>query len=226
MNPAQNLLIDADDTLWENHKYFLEVFAAFADEMERRGHDRARVLACVREHERLRTKSHGYGSRNFVRSLVAAQSELDSETDAHFEMELHQAGEWIFHHAIELFPLVLETLEDLRTRHRLWLVTKGNVEEQVGKVRRSGLAPFFESIEVLREKDPSSYEDLLRRLALERENTWMIGNSPRSDINPAARVGLRTVFIPHRTLWDLEREEFERPPEHSLTGFADLSLHF
>jgi putative hydrolase of the HAD superfamily len=35
----------------------------------------------------------------------------------------------------------------------------------------------------------------------------MIGNSPRSDINPAIRAGLRAVLIRHPQTWELEDED-------------------
>jgi len=45
---------------------------------------------------------------------------------------------------------------------------------------------------------------------LDRAVTFMIGNSPRSDINPALKAGLGAVFIPHPETWEHEHAEIDR----------------
>lgn len=222
----QHLLVDADDTLWENHALFLEVMAAFLDAMEERGHVRAAATEAVRAVERERTRTHGYGSRNFVRSLVLAQARLEGEEDASVRDRFLALGEWIHEHPIEPFPGVPATLESLSKRHRLLLVTKGNAEEQSAKVRRSGLDRHFTAVEILPEKDRPAYATLARRHGLDPARTWMIGNSPRSDINPAKAAGFRTVHIPHRTIWEFEHEEINGNADLHLSRFADLLDHF
>jgi putative hydrolase of the HAD superfamily len=101
---------------------------------------------------------------------------------------------------MEILPEVPETLADLAGRHHIFLVTKGNFTEQSGKVERSGLKEYFTAVEVVAEKDAATY-------GLPRESTWMIGNSPNSDINPALEAGLHAVFVPHHNTWMLERGE-------------------
>jgi putative hydrolase of the HAD superfamily len=86
-------------------------------------------------------------------------------------------------------------------------VTKGNITEQTGKVERSGLKEHFTAIEVVAEKDAATYNGVVDKYRLLREQTWMIGNSPRSDINPALEAGLHAVFVPHDNTWMLERDE-------------------
>ena len=108
---------------------------------------------------------------------------------------------------MEILPEVPETLADLAQRHHLFLVTKGNITEQSGKVERSGLKQYFPAIEVVVEKDAATYNAVVEKYCLLRENTWMIGNSPKSDINPALEAGLHAVFVPHDNTWMLERED-------------------
>jgi putative hydrolase of the HAD superfamily len=86
-------------------------------------------------------------------------------------------------------------------------VTKGNITEQLGKVERSGLKNYFTAIEVVAEKDAGAYRAVVEKYGLVRDLTWMIGNSPRSDINPALEAGLHAVFVPHDNTWMLERDE-------------------
>ena len=133
-------------------------------------------------------------------------------------------------HAIEFLPDVPQTLQYLSTRHRLILVTKGAVEEQSGKIERSGLKEYFEATEIVAEKNFEAYHALVEKHRLSRDSTWMIGNSPRSDINPALAAGLHAVFVPHGDTWILEHEEVNAaPPAQRLLivgRFAELREHF
>jgi putative hydrolase of the HAD superfamily len=109
-------------------------------------------------------------------------------------------------------------------------VTKGNFTEQTGKVERSGLKEYFAAVEVVPEKNAAVYHELVRKYGLSTPTTWMIGNSPKSDVNPALAAGLNAIFIPHAETWVLEHEEVATPPngQHLLTlnGFSDLRHHF
>lgn len=225
--PPQTLLVDADDTLWENHAYFLEVLGTFLDTLEERGHDRSQAHAMLRRFETERIRVSGYGSHGFAASLVATLGALEPDVPRPLADRFAALGAWIFDHPVEVFPGVPETLEALGRRHRLLLVTKGHPEEQARKIDRSGLRPWFEDIEILREKDARRFEELRLRRGLEPARTWMIGNSPASDINPARAVGFRTVYIPHRTTWEVEAVPFlDGGPDLELRRFADLGLHF
>ena len=124
-------------------------------------------------------------------------------------------------------PGVAETLPVLHAHNHLIVVTKGFPDEQLGKLRRSGLEPFFSATEVVFEKDRSTYQQLVERPGLRLPQTWMVGNSPRSDINPAQAAGLGTVFIPYHTTWQHEIEEIA-PAGGTilLENFAQLTDHF
>ena len=110
------------------------------------------------------------------------------------------------------------------------MMTKGNVTEQSGKVDRSGLRHHFSSVEVVAEKDPPTFRSVVEKYELAKDQTWMIGNSPRSDINPALTAGLNAVFIPHDMTWILEQDDVmsDGAPGKLLTieRFAELKTHF
>jgi putative hydrolase of the HAD superfamily len=110
------------------------------------------------------------------------------------------------------------------------LVTKGAVAEQSGKIERSGVRKYFPDAEIVAEKDASTYARIIQQFALDRDSTWMIGNSPKSDINPALAAGLHAVFIPHGDTWVLEHEELNPAPSGQkllIVGrFAELREHF
>jgi putative hydrolase of the HAD superfamily len=125
---------------------------------------------------------------------------------------------------------VEETLQYLAERHALVLVTKGDVQEQSGKIERSGVKKYFRSVEVVAEKDSAIYQSIVRKHVLQSDRTWMIGNSPKSDINPALRAGINAVFIPHDDTWILEHEDLERSEPIGqllvLKTFSELQSHF
>jgi putative hydrolase of the HAD superfamily len=112
----------------------------------------------------------------------------------------------------------------------LILVTKGALEEQSEKIERSGLKEYFAATEIVAEKHSEAYLALVKKHGLVRESTWMIGNSPRSDINPALAAGLHAVFVPHGDTWILEHEEVNAAPATQrllIVGrFAELREHF
>lgn len=227
----QTLLIDADDTLWENNIYFERAIAAFISYLDHRVHTAAEVRERLNHCERRTIAERGYGLQSFRQSLINCFEQL---SDAPVTPERHQRivsfAQSIAEQEIELLPKVAETLAELSSRHRLLLVTKGNPDEQHDKLERSGLAPYFSAIEVLHEKNLAAYRGLIAHHSCDPANSWMIGNSPRSDVNPALAAGLHAVFIPHDFTWVLEHETVDAAPHGQtlleLPTFATLTDHF
>lgn len=230
-NPGDTLLIDADDTLWENNIYFERAIADFISYLDHQVHTPAEVRDHLNHCEHTTIAAHGYGLRSFRRSLVNCFEELSGvgATDEQHRRILSFADR-IADHEIELLPRVGETLGDLSSRHRLILVTKGDPTEQISKLERSGLSSHFSAVEVLPEKHGEAYLALSAHHRCDATRTWMIGNSPRSDVNPALRAGLHAIFIPHSSTWVLEHETVEAPPEGQhlleLQTFSELLHHF
>jgi putative hydrolase of the HAD superfamily len=129
---------------------------------------------------------------------------------------------------MELIEGVPETLEYLCRRHDLTLFTKGHPEEQKLKIDRSGLGIYFGHTAIVKEKDAAAYTALARERGMDRERSWMVGNSPKSDINPALEAGLNAVFVPHAHTWVLEKQEIRngRGKLLMVEKFADLREHF
>ena len=227
----QTLLFDADDTLWENNIYFERAIASFISYLDHRVHTSEEVREHLNHCEHATIAAHGYGLNSFRRSLVDCFEQL---TDAPVTPEKHERiasfAQSIADHEIELLPGVAETLVELAPHHRIILVTKGNLEEQTGKLERSGLKAHFAAVEVLAEKNVAAYTNLIAHHSCEPATTWMIGNSPRSDINPSLAAGLNAIFIPHDFTWVLEHEMVNAPPagQHllELAGISELTLHF
>ena len=224
------LLIDADDTLWENNIYFER---AFDDSVEFLNHstlNAVEVRDVLNEIESVNSKLHGYGSKNFGRNLQQAYAHLaEREIRPDDLAHILSLAERILEQPIELIDGVEQTLSELAARHDLTLFTKGHPEEQRLKVDRSGLGRYFSHTAIVREKDTKAYRQFVAERGLVPEETWMIGNSPKSDINPAIEAGLGAVLVPHPHTWVLEHQDL-RTPEGSrflqVDRFCDLSLHF
>ena len=221
-----HLLIDADDTLWENNIYFEQAIHAFITFLNHSRLSHEEVRAVLDEVERLM----GYGSVNFTKSLVETYRRL-AEKDFQDEdvQQVRQFGERIRTQPLQLLEGVRETLEYLAPRHDLVLLTKGDVEEQKLKVERSGIEAFFRQVVIVQEKDIAAYHRVVSEVGVDPQHTWMIGNSPRSDINPALAAGLNAVYIPHPHTWHFEHEEVQNAGEGrllQLSVFAELRAYF
>jgi putative hydrolase of the HAD superfamily len=232
MAPAtsrQFLLIDGDDTLWENNVYFEQAIEAFIDFLGHSSMTREQVRAALDEVERMNIGVHGYGSAAFTKNLRQTYERL-AERDGRPEdiEQVMQLGQRIASQPLTLIPEVAETIDYLAGRHDLMLVTKGHPEEQRLKIERSGLESRFTATAVVHEKAVDTYRAIARERNLNPTRTWMIGNSPRSDINPALQAGLNAVFIPHEHTWRLEKEEVASADGRLLIlhGFAELRAHF
>jgi putative hydrolase of the HAD superfamily len=227
----QTLLIDADDTLWENNIYFERAIADFTSFLNHREFTPHEVRLTLNEVERDCIRKHGYGLNSFVQALADTFERLSVEplTPALRET-IHGFARTIAEQPVEVISGVEETLAYLSPRHRLILMTKGDPAEQSGKIKRSGLLSHFRSIEIVPEKDVPAYKTMIEKHQLHPAVTWMVGNSPRSDINPALLAGLHAVFVPHDRTWILEHEELCRPPENCrllvLERFTQLCENF
>lgn len=204
---SQTLLIDADDTLWENNIYFERAIANFISFLAHKELSPAEVRGVLNDVERGNILKHGYGLHSFAHALTETFERLSLEP---ITPTLHQTIQGFAHtiaeHPVEIIAGVEETLAYLQARHHLIIMTKGNSIEQNGKIERSELNRFFNSVEIVAEKDLATYAAIIEMYSLDRETTWMVGNSPKSDINPSLAAGINAVFVPHDNTWILEHE--------------------
>jgi putative hydrolase of the HAD superfamily len=226
----QHLVIDADDTLWENNIYFEQAFARFHDFLAHSTLDADQVRDHLDAIEIENIKIHGYGAENFSRNLRQCLAALAERPVS--EADLDQVTAFaldILNHPIVLLDGVAETLMALSERHELVLFTKGAPSEQQAKIERSGLDHLFDHAAIVREKDIRAYEQLATERSFRLDSTWMVGNSPKSDINPALHAGWNAAFVPHERTWSLERMDLVNPGPGKLLvldRFPDLLQHF
>ena len=225
----QHLIIDADDTLWENNIYFERAFDEFVEFLSHSKLAPPDVRAVLDEIENANARIHGYGSLSFGRNLRQCYAQLaERSIDDRDLTTVMSFAERILEQPMDVIDGVRDTLEYLSGRHELTLFTKGHPDEQTLKIDRSGLRPFFAHTAVVKEKDVDAYARLVEDRRLTPDRSWMVGNSPKSDINPALAAGLNAVFVPHPHTWVLERQEIRHNRGRLLVieDFRDLRKHF
>ena len=227
----QHLIFDADDTLWENNVHFERAIEEFLDFLDHATLSREEVRTVLDEIELANFRVHGYGSAAFSRNLRQCYEHLAERDIGEDDLVNVMAfGARILAQPMQILDGVEETLALLAARHDLTLMTKGHPEEQQLKIDRSGLNDYFRHAAVVPEKHPAAYQDLVTRLELDPAWTWMIGNSPKSDINAALAAGLNAVYIPHPATWRLEEQEINGDTGPGkllvLERFRDLGRHF
>ncbi len=195
------IAFDADDTLWENEKYYHEGQELLAKLLA------PYQPADVVEIELLKTETsnlswYGYGIKAFGLSMMETAIRLSngaigsSEINAlirHLRSMLEQPA--------DLLPGVVETLQVLKPDYRMMVITKGDLLDQERKLANSRLESFFEAYEVVSDKQNDNYAKILKRHAIEPGEFLMVGNSLRSDVLPVVKIGGYGVYIPHRFTW-------------------------
>ncbi|MGF1572428.1 MAG: HAD hydrolase-like protein, partial [Sumerlaeia bacterium] len=154
---------------------------------------------------------YGYGYNCFERSLIATLRRLTHQNKQTHRFAPLAAGalRWtafLRQHPIIFLPEVGNVLPYLAQHFPTYIVTKGDQNDQMAKVHRSGLLPFIHGAEVVPHKYQDNYKGLLDKLGIQPHEAVMIGNSPASDINNPKRLGMQTIFIPHKKTWTMEQE--------------------
>jgi putative hydrolase of the HAD superfamily len=206
------IAFDADDTLWQNERFFRLTQERFADLLRDHaepGHLHARLL----EAERRNLGQYGFGIKGFVLSMIETAIEVtDERVPARVIRELIAAGQEMLRHPIELLPHARAAIEALAPGFRLLLVTKGDLLDQERKLAQSGLGDLFDGVEIVSDKTPAVYAGVFERHGDGAERGMMVGNSLRSDVVPAIRAGAWGVFVPHDLTWEVEHDE--APEDH------------
>lgn len=192
---------DADDTLWHNERVFQMTqarFAALLSDFADPGH----LDQCLLATERRNLGQYGFGVKGFVLSMIETAIQVtDQKVPAHIIEQLLQAGREMLAHPIELLPHARDCIESLAPRAKMILITKGDLLDQERKLAQSGLGDLFDQVDIVSTKTPDTYT---RIFAPQGQRAMMVGNSLKSDVNPALKAGFWGVHVPHDLAWDLE----------------------
>ena len=218
---------DADDTLWQNERFFRltqERFAGLLKDYTSEEHLRERLLAA----ERRNLGHYGFGIKGFTLSMIETAIEVTGgRVPASVISELIAAGQEMLRHPIELLPGAQEAVEEVSRSHRGLLITKGDLLDQERKLAQSGLGDLFHGVEIVSHKTAATYREIFARHGDGAGRAMMVGNSLRSDVRPAIEAGGWGVYVPHHLTWEVEHDS---APEEAaryralddLSGLAGL----
>ena len=199
------IAFDADDTLFINEPYFQETEQKFCGLME----DYLSHQGISQELFKIEIENltiYGYGIKAYILSMIEAAMKISNNTISIEIIEkIIEYGKELLEKPIVLLDGVEETLKALHGNYKLVVATKGDLLDQRRKLHNSGLGHYFHHIEVMADKQEKDYSDLIKRLEIQPEEFFMIGNSLKSDVLPVLSIGGHAVHIPFHTTWAHER---------------------
>ena len=203
------IAFDADDTLFINEPYFQEVEEKFCslmnDYLSKQGLSQELFSVEIQN-----LTLYGYGIKGYILSMIEAAMKISNNTMSIKIVEkIIEYGKELLQKPIELLDGVEETLQELYGNYKLVVATKGDLLDQRRKLHNSGLGHYFHHIEVMSDKKEQDYIDLLKRLEIQPDEFYMIGNSLKSDVLPVLGIGSSAIHIPFHTTWLHERIDHE-----------------
>jgi len=222
----ETIAFDADDTLWRNE----EIFTHAQDEFIRmltpyHNEDYIRSHLNVVQIENL--ENFGYGIKGFTLSMIETAITLTEGRVTGNEIhEIIQLSKCMLSSPVELLPNVEKVLSSLKGNFQLFVITKGDLLDQESKLARSGVADYFDVIEIVSDKNTNTYEQILQRHSLSTESFLMVGNSMKSDILPVLDIGAQALHVPYHSTWAHEEVTkdvlLNYPQLESLVDISEL----
>lgn len=198
---------DADDTLWHNESIFEATHERYRALLAHY-HPAEIVDRTLFATEMRNLDFYGYGVKGFTLSAIETAIQLtDGKIRAEEIQQLIELGREMLAHPVVLLDGVAETLALLAQQHRLLVITKGDLRDQERKLMKSGLGEHFEHVEIVSEKNETTYASILRRHAIPAAGFLMVGNSLKSDILPVLALGGAGAYVPYHLTWAAERVE-------------------
>ena len=230
------IAFDADDTLWDCQGFFEEVenhlyrlIAPYCDNPKQ---------------ELFKTESGnmadlGYGCKAFTISILETAMRVAGD---HLSIttleELLTDCKRLLHLPATPLPGVEETLKELRDRiqesnhssltsqlssQRLVCFTKGELQDQENKLKRSGLLKYFDDVEITSDKTQREFLALCEHQQIHPSQLLMVGNSLKSDIAPALAIGAWGIHIPFHVTWQLEHfDDIDHERLIKIEKFSDI----
>ena len=205
--PLTTIGFDADDTLWQNEQFYRLTELQFTELLADHAANDV-ISARLLEAEKRNLRHYGFGIKGFTLSMIETAIEItEGEVPSTVIAQILDIGRDLLAHPVETLPHVRQTLEALSGKYLLVLITKGDLFDQERKLAQSGLGDLFDAVEIVSDKNASTYRRIFSKVGDGPERAMMIGNSLKSDIVPALAAGSYGVFVPHELTWSFERVE-------------------
>jgi putative hydrolase of the HAD superfamily len=229
--PIKVIAFDADDTLWDCQSHF-----------ERVEEHLYSLIAPYCENPKLElfnTESGnmadlGYGCKAFTISILeTAMRVAGNDLSVSTLSDLLKDCKQLLHLPATPLPEVEETLIELRERcdnlqrtvdsYKLVVFTKGELQDQENKLKRSGLLKYFDDVEITSDKSQAEFLALCEHQQIHPSELLMVGNSLKSDIAPALAIGASAIYIPFHVTWQLEHvEDFDHEQMVKVEHFSEI----
>jgi len=221
------IAFDADDTLWRNEDIFIHAQDEFI-KLLLPYHEESYIRSHLAEIQVSNLENFGYGVKGFTLSMIETAIELTEGRVSGSEIhEIIQLAKCMLASPVELLPNIETVLQELKGKFKLLVITKGDLLDQESKLARSGIADYFDIIEVVSEKTEEAYRQILERHKISTEQFLMVGNSLKSDILPILDLGAQAVHIPYHSTWEHEQVAEDTlsnyPQLQTLKGVSELS---
>ncbi len=206
------LILDADDTLWESALFFERTEHDFLSLMIALGSSEEKVRRIVHRKDLERLAITGYGARPYMDTLRIIMLDLVPEVPQWALTAMDDIQKSLLYHPVILLPCVISTLEYMKNLPvKTIIYTMGEKDHQTDKFVRSGLNSYVDELRIVPRKDVNALRDILKDTDIKPLNCIIVGNSPRSDINPALSLGAVAVYVLRDRTWAAEREDFIDP---------------
>lgn len=217
MNHNQLIIFDLDDTLvdtsdvyWRARKNFVEVLQAEQFEPEI-------VIEVFEEVDSLNMEKLGFAPHRYMKSMLEAYDKVLSKYNRRSRNQIHDNIRSCGRIVLEQLPQPIEGAHDLlewaSAHFKLAILTRGENEFQRHKLHDSGLLKYFDLVQVVTTKDANKFDGVIKEAGYHSKDTWIIGDSIKSDINPGIEVGAKCilyVYTHHTYYW---RQEYGFQPE-------------
>lgn len=228
-NSALHLFFDLDDTLIHDQLPLQNAQLKITEILDRALRRKSNFAALFDAIEEDNIPALGYGYNSYFYSLCEAIQRLSPSQEVTIECRKIVASlmKQINEEPPQLIEGVKETLAVLQGKgFKLHVVTCGVEWQQRKKVIDAGLIHFFDSIDVVTQKNSSIFRRVLTKYSIDPIHACMIGNGIKSDINSALLAGMGAIYVPAPIPWSHEQEETIQQGYISVNKFADLQLLF
>jgi putative hydrolase of the HAD superfamily len=206
----KTIIFDLDDTLIKTSKLYNQAREEFSLLMENSGFKKEEALAKLDEIDIKNIQQHGFTKERYPFSLGKTYEYFSQKNGKKINPELkkkiEEIGWQVFRQIPKLVDGVYQVLDILSQKYFLILATLGDPHVQKKKLQLTDLKKYFSAIYVLRYKSVEEYQNILTEHKLDKKDTWIIGNSVRSDLNPGLKLGINCILIPYLS-WKFEDEE-------------------